>query len=184
MPQAKDVLSAHKDNAAVIEGSCCRRASFPVPVPANYRTHEGAPLHISLMKGETKPPTRQIGPLYRAGASLTGSRLRRRSVDEAPLVVGGKRKWPGWALPCPTCGSVPGCVCRARGEPKYNAKQGSRASLTAFADFMIEARWAALAFNNEFWFGPELNRLISAPSSRLSARARAREIRGYHKARS
>ena len=153
------VLSAYKDNAAVIEGAVAR-ALLPRPDDGVYaRARE--PSHI-LMKVETHNHPTAISP-FPGAATGSGGEIR----DEGATGRGGK----------PKAGLVGFSVSNLR-IPGARAAVGSattaspRASPRAL-DIMLDGPLGGAAFNNEFG-RPEPRAATSAPSSSSAGPAGAR----------
>ena len=134
------VLSAYRDNAAVIEGSHGERW-FPDPATGVYRAHP-EPIDI-LMKVETHNHPTAISPF--PGASTgSGGEIR----DEGATGIGAKPKaglvgfstshlrLPGFAQPWETAPGV--------------ADLGKPGRIASALDIMLEGPIGAAAFNNEF----------------------------------
>ncbi|NBU24200.1 MAG: phosphoribosylformylglycinamidine synthase [Gammaproteobacteria bacterium] len=134
------VLSAYRDNAAVIEGSAGERW-FPDPATGVYRAH-AEPIDI-LMKVETHNHPTAISPF--PGASTgSGGEIR----DEGATGIGAKPKaglvgfsvshlrLPDFAQPWETAPGV--------------AKLGKPGRIASALDIMLEGPIGAAAFNNEF----------------------------------
>ena len=134
------VLSAYRDNAAVIEGSHGERW-FPDPATRVYRAHP-EPIDI-LMKVETHNHPTAISPF--PGASTgSGGEIR----DEGATGIGAKPKaglvgfstshlrLPGFAQPWETAPGV--------------ADLGKPGRIASALDIMLEGPIGAAAFNNEF----------------------------------
>jgi phosphoribosylformylglycinamidine synthase len=134
------VLSAYRDNAAVIEGSHGERW-FPDPATGVYRAHPEA-IDI-LMKVETHNHPTAISPF--PGASTgSGGEIR----DEGATGIGAKPKaglvgfstshlrLPGFAQPWETAPGV--------------ADLGKPGRIASALDIMLEGPIGAAAFNNEF----------------------------------
>ena len=134
------VLSAYRDNAAVIEGSHGERW-FPDPATGVYRAH-AEPVDI-LMKVETHNHPTAISPF--PGASTgSGGEIR----DEGATGIGAKPKAglvgfstshlriPGFAQPWERAPGVAGL--------------GKPGRIASALDIMLEGPIGAAAFNNEF----------------------------------
>ncbi len=129
------VLSAYRDNAAVIEGTRAARF-FPDPQTQRYQaSHE--PVDI-LMKVETHNHPTAISPF--PGASTgSGGEIR----DEGATGIGAKPKvgLTGFSV---SNLRIPGMV-----QP-WEADLGKPARIASALDIMIAAPLGAAAFNNEF----------------------------------
>jgi len=163
------VLSAYKDNAAVIEGADGVRY-FPDPSNNVYRgVHE--PIDI-LMKVETHNHPTAISP-YPGAATGSGGEIR----DEGATGLGAKPKAgltgfsvshlriPGYERPWED----------APGEPPF----GKPSRIASALDIMIEGPIGAAAFNNEFG-RPAIAgyfRTFELPAPGDDAN----RVRGYHK---
>jgi len=158
------VLSAYRDNAAVIEGSLAGRL-FPDPETGVYRfTRE--PAHI-LMKVETHNHPTAISP-YSGAATGSGGEIR----DEGATGRGAKPK-------AGLCGFSVSNL-RLPGAPRpWEHDYGKPDRIASALDIMLEGPIGAAAFNNEFG-RPNLcgyfrTLEIEAPG------ASGYEVRGYHK---
>ncbi|MBZ2189548.1 phosphoribosylformylglycinamidine synthase [Alcanivorax sp. JB21] len=158
------VLSAYKDNAAVMQGSDAARL-YPDPETGEYRA-SAEPVHI-LMKVETHNHPTAIAP--RPGAATgAGGEIR----DEGATGRGGKPK-AGLAGFSVSNLNIPGFV-----QP-WEAAYGKPERIASALDIMIEGPIGAAAFNNEFG-RPNLcgyfrTLEIEAPG------VGGDEMRGYHK---
>ena len=158
------VLSAYRDNAAVMEGSAGVRY-FPDPVSGIYRvSHE--PIDI-LMKVETHNQPTAISP-FPGAATGSGGEIR----DEGATGRGAKPKagLTGFSV---SNLRIPGYV-----QP-WEQDFGSPARIASALDIMIEGPIGAAAFNNEFgrpaicgYFRTFEQRGAGDPPGR---------VRGYHK---
>ena len=158
------VLSAYKDNAAVIEGFTAGRF-FPVPGSNEYRAHE-EPVHI-LMKVETHNHPTAIAPF--PGASTgSGGEIR----DEGATGIGGK---PKAGLTGFTVSNlrIPGFV-----QP-WEEDNGKPSRIVTPLQIMIEGPLGGAAFNNEFG-RPNLNGYFRTFETTIDS-PRGPETRGYHK---
>ncbi|WP_339650214.1 phosphoribosylformylglycinamidine synthase [Halopseudomonas pelagia] len=162
--RSEGVLSAYKDNAAVIEGFVAGRF-FPVPGTGEYRTHE-EPVHI-LMKVETHNHPTAIAPF--PGASTgSGGEIR----DEGATGRGGKPK-AGLAGFTVSNLRIPGFV-----QP-WEEDNGKPSRIVTPLQIMIEGPLGGAAFNNEFG-RPNLTGYFRTFEQTVSS-PRGPEIRGYHK---
>ncbi len=162
--RSEGVLSAYKDNAAVIEGFVAGRF-FPVPGTCEYRTHE-EPVHI-LMKVETHNHPTAIAPF--PGASTgSGGEIR----DEGATGRGGKPK-AGLAGFTVSNLRIPGFV-----QP-WEEDNGKPSRIVTPLQIMIEGPLGGAAFNNEFG-RPNLTGYFRTFEQTVSS-PRGPEIRGYHK---
>jgi phosphoribosylformylglycinamidine synthase len=132
------VLSAYKDNAAVIEGWDGRRF-LADPATGIYGEHE-EPIHI-LMKVETHNHPTAIAPDPGA-ATGSGGEIR----DEGATGRGAKPK-------AGLCGfsvsnlRIPGFRPGSPGSEDYHGKPGR---IVSALEIMLEGPIGAAAFNNEF----------------------------------
>ncbi|MFV0449297.1 MAG: phosphoribosylformylglycinamidine synthase [Vibrio sp.] len=158
------VLSAYKDNAAVMEGSEVGRF-FPNPETRQYGyNHEKA--HI-LMKVETHNHPTAISP-WPGASTGSGGEIR----DEGATGIGGKPKAglvgfttsnlriPNFVQPWETDFGKPGRIVNA-------------------LDIMLEGPLGGAAFNNEFG-RPNLLGYFRTYEEKVTSHA-GEEIRGYHK---
>lgn len=164
------VLSAYRDNAAVIEGTNAARRWFPDPTSDIY----GAvvePIDI-LMKVETHNHPTAISPF--SGASTgSGGEIR----DEGATGIGAKPKAglvgfsvshlriPGFEQPWESLPSRP-----ALGKPEW---------IASALEIMLEGPIGAAAFNNEFG-RPSINGYFRTLEIQAPGDPAARH-RGYHK---
>jgi phosphoribosylformylglycinamidine synthase len=130
-----NVLSAYRDNAAVMAGSPAGRF-FPDPADGQYRYHPEA-VHI-LMKVETHNHPTAISP-FPGAATGSGGEIR----DEGATGRGAKPK-------AGLCGfsvshlRIPGFV-----QP-WERDYGKPGRIVSALDIMLEGPIGAAAFNNEF----------------------------------
>jgi phosphoribosylformylglycinamidine synthase len=158
------VLSAYKDNAAVIEGFVAGRF-FPQPGSNEYRYHE-EPVHI-LMKVETHNHPTAIAP--HPGASTgSGGEIR----DEGATGRGGK---PKAGLTGFTVSNlrIPGF------EQPWEEDNGKPGRIVTPLQIMIDGPLGGAAFNNEFG-RPALTGYFRTFEQTVQS-PRGPEIRGYHK---
>jgi phosphoribosylformylglycinamidine synthase len=158
------VLSAYKDNAAVIEGSTGGRF-FPAPGSNVYGVHE-EPVHI-LMKVETHNHPTAISP-FPGAATGSGGEIR----DEGATGRGAK----------PKAGLVGFSVSNLRipgAEQPWEVDHGKPGRMASALDIMIEGPLGGAAFNNEFG-RPALTGYFRTFELEVPG-ARGRELRGYHK---
>ncbi|MBM4231859.1 MAG: phosphoribosylformylglycinamidine synthase, partial [Gammaproteobacteria bacterium] len=164
------VLSAYKDNAAVIEGVARGRRWFPDPETGVYNAHI-EPIDI-LMKVETHNHPTAISPF--PGASTgSGGEIR----DEGATGIGAKPKAglvgysvshlriPGFEQPWE---SLPGKP--SPGQPDH---------IASALDIMLEGPIGAAAFNNEFG-RPGINGYFRTLEIQAAGDPATR-FRGYHK---
>jgi phosphoribosylformylglycinamidine synthase len=159
------VLSAYKDNAAVIDGEATAGRFFPDPESGVYRAWP-EPVHI-LMKVETHNHPTAISPF--PGASTgSGGEIR----DEGATGRGAKPKagLTGFSV---SNLRLPGAL-RPWEQPE---RKPSR--IASALDIMIDGPLGGAAFNNEFG---RPNLLGYFRSFELEAEGpNGRELRGYHK---
>jgi phosphoribosylformylglycinamidine synthase len=158
------VLSAYKDNAAVIEGHVAARF-LPNPSSGEYG-YSTEPVDI-LLKVETHNHPTAISP-YPGAATGSGGEIR----DEGATGRGAKPKagLSGFSV---SNLRLPGAV------RPWEVEYGKPARIASALDIMLEAPIGGAAFNNEFG-RPNLCGYFR--SFELSAPGPAgREVRGYHK---
>ncbi len=158
------VLSAYKDNAAVMTGSKVGRF-FPDPETRQYNYHH-EDAHI-LMKVETHNHPTAISP-WPGASTGSGGEIR----DEGATGIGGKPKAglvgfttsnlriPGFEQPWETDFGKPGRIVHA-------------------LDIMLEGPLGGAAFNNEFG-RPNLLGYFRTYEEKVTSHA-GEEVRGYHK---
>ena len=158
------VLSAYKDNAAVIVGSMGKRF-YPDPESQEYKAVE-EPIHI-LMKVETHNHPTAISPF--SGASTgSGGEIR----DEGATGKGAK---PKAGLTGFTVSNlrIPGF------EQSWETDYGKPNRMTSAFNIMLDAPLGGAAFNNEFGrpnlcgYFRTFEELVSGPNGK--------EVKGYHK---
>jgi phosphoribosylformylglycinamidine synthase len=158
------VLSAYKDNAAVISGHEAGRF-FPDPESGEYRVVR-EPMHI-LMKVETHNHPTAISPF--AGASTgSGGEIR----DEGAVGRGGK----------PKAGLVGFSVSNLRipgAEQPWEIDNGKPARTASALEIMLDGPLGGAAFNNEFG-RPALCGYFRTYEQRVPG-PNGLELRGYHK---
>jgi phosphoribosylformylglycinamidine synthase len=158
------VLSAYKDNAAVIEGSMGGRF-FPDPATRVYAAHR-EPVHV-LMKVETHNHPTAISP-FPGAATGSGGEIR----DEGATGRGAKPKagLTGFSV---SNLKLPGAV------RPWERDHGKPDRIASALDIMIDAPLGGAAFNNEFGrpnvagYFRTFEMLADGPAGR--------EVRGYHK---
>ena len=162
---SEGVLSAYKDNAAVIRGSRAGRF-FPAPDTGDYGYSEVEDIHI-LMKVETHNHPTAISP--HPGASTgSGGEIR----DEGATGRGAKPK-------AGLCGfSVSNLKIDGFVQP-WERDFGKPNRIASALDIMIEAPIGAAAFNNEFG-RPNLAGYFRTFEATVAGPA-GEEVRGYHK---
>jgi phosphoribosylformylglycinamidine synthase len=171
------VLSAYKDNAAVLAGTVGGRF-WADPVTGEYAAHE-EPIHI-LCKVETHNHPTAISP-WAGAATGSGGEIR----DEGATGRGSK---PKAGLTGFTVSNlrIPGAV-----QP-WEKDHGKPGRIVSALDIMLDGPLGAAAFNNEFG-RPALNgyfrtyeqevpaALPESQISNLKSEIPATEWRGYHK---
>ncbi len=171
------ILSAYKDNAAVLTGSVGGRF-WADPVTNEYGAHE-EPVHI-LCKVETHNHPTAISP-FPGAATGSGGEIR----DEGATGRGSK----------PKAGLTGFTVSNLRipgAEQPWETDNGKPSRIVSALDIMLDGPLGAAAFNNEFG-RPAINgyfrtyeAAVPAPVERvvpnaLSDTPPATELRGYHK---
>jgi len=158
------VLSAYRDNAAVIEGSSAVRF-FPDPVTLRYRGVT-EPVDI-LLKVETHNHPTAISP-FPGAATGSGGEIR----DEGATGIGAKPKagLTGFSV---SNLRLPGMV------QSWETDFGKPARIASALDIMIAAPLGAAAFNNEFG-RPAICGYFRTFEQRSLEGERA-VTRGYHK---
>jgi len=160
----ENVLSAYKDNAAVIAGSKAGRF-YPKPGTAEYAAHEEN-IHI-LCKVETHNHPTAIAP-HPGAATGSGGEIR----DEGATGRGGKPK-AGLSGFTVSDLNIPGF------EQPWESKYGKPGRIVTALDIMIEGPIGGAAFNNEFG-RPNLTGYFRTFEQRVNGAA-GEEVRGYHK---
>jgi phosphoribosylformylglycinamidine synthase len=158
------VLSAYKDNAAVMEGHEAGRF-YPQPDSMSYGySHE--PVHI-LMKVETHNHPTAISP-YPGAATGSGGEIR----DEGATGVGSKPKagLVGFSV---SNLNIPGF------KQPWEENYGKPARIVSALDIMLEGPLGGAAFNNEFG-RPALTGYFRTYEQTVDSH-NGRETRGYHK---
>jgi phosphoribosylformylglycinamidine synthase len=158
------VLSAYKDNAAVIEGAVGGRF-FPDPATRVYGAHR-EPVHV-LMKVETHNHPTAISP-FPGAATGSGGEIR----DEGATGRGAKPKagLTGFSV---SNLKLPGSV------RPWERDHGKPDRIASALDIMIDGPLGGAAFNNEFGrpniagYFRTFELLADGPGGR--------EVRGYHK---
>ncbi|OGT72947.1 MAG: phosphoribosylformylglycinamidine synthase [Gammaproteobacteria bacterium RIFCSPLOWO2_02_FULL_57_10] len=159
-----NVLSAYKDNAAVMSGSVAGRF-FPDAATKTYGYTE-EPIAI-LMKVETHNHPTAIAP-FPGAATGSGGEIR----DEGATGRGSKPK-------AGLCGfSVSNLQIPALPQP-WEEDFGKPAHIASALDIMIEGPIGAAAFNNEFG-RPNLCGYFRTYEERVDS-GNGPEVRGYHK---
>ncbi|RUO80279.1 phosphoribosylformylglycinamidine synthase [Idiomarina tyrosinivorans] len=158
------VLSAYKDNAAVMEGYEAGRF-YPHPESHNYQYNHEA-VHI-LMKVETHNHPTAISP-YPGAATGSGGEIR----DEGATGRGSK----------PKAGLVGFSVSNLRipgFEQPWEEDFGKPERIVTALDIMLDGPLGGAAFNNEFG-RPALTGYFRTYEERVTSH-NGEEIRGYHK---
>ncbi|HEC8328369.1 MULTISPECIES: phosphoribosylformylglycinamidine synthase [Providencia] len=158
------VLSAYKDNAAVMEGSVVGRF-FPEPEGRTYRYHQ-EDTHI-LMKVETHNHPTAISP-WPGAATGSGGEIR----DEGATGRGAK----------PKAGLVGFSVSNLRipgFEQPWEEDFGKPERIVNALDIMMEGPLGGAAFNNEFG-RPALLGYFRTYEEKVNSH-NGEELRGYHK---
>ncbi|MDO8909300.1 MAG: phosphoribosylformylglycinamidine synthase [Pseudohongiella sp.] len=159
-----NVLSAYKDNAAVMTGSVAGRF-FPQPQSHEY-AYVNEPIHI-LMKVETHNHPTAIAP-FPGAATGNGGEIR----DEGATGTGAKPK-------AGLCGfSVSNLRLPDFMQP-WEEDFGRPAHIVSALDIMLEGPIGAAAFNNEFG-RPNLCGYFRTYEESVPS-ADKYEVRGYHK---
>ncbi|MCF1429564.1 MAG: phosphoribosylformylglycinamidine synthase [Shewanella sp.] len=157
------VLSAYKDNAAVMEGSVAGRF-FP-DADGIYRYHT-EPMHV-LMKVETHNHPTAISP-YPGAATGSGGEIR----DEGATGRGSKPK-AGLTGFCVSNLKIPGFV-----QP-WEGDYGKPERIVSALDIMMDGPLGGAAFNNEFG-RPALLGYFRTYEQEVASHNGV-EVRGYHK---
>lgn len=158
------VLSAYKDNAAVMTGSVAGRF-FPQAHDQTYQYHH-EDIHV-LMKVETHNHPTAISP-YPGAATGSGGEIR----DEGATGVGSK----------PKAGLVGFSVSNLRipgFEQPWETDFGKPERIVTALDIMLEGPLGGAAFNNEFG-RPAINGYFRTYEEKVPSH-NGEEIRGYHK---
>ncbi len=168
------ILSAYKDNAAVLAGTVGGRF-WADPATGEYAAHE-EPIHI-LCKVETHNHPTAISP-WAGAATGSGGEIR----DEGATGRGSK---PKAGLTGFTVSNlrIPGAV-----QP-WEQDHGKPGRIVSALDIMLDGPLGAAAFNNEFG-RPAINgyfrtyeQEVPAPggTTSVSSASASTELRGYHK---
>jgi phosphoribosylformylglycinamidine synthase len=157
------VLSAYKDNAAVVEGF--RTGRFYPDADHQYRYHEEN-VHI-LFKVETHNHPTAISP-FAGAATGAGGEIR----DEGATGAGGKPK-AGLAGFSVSDLNIPGFT-----QP-WESQYGKPGRIVSALDIMIDGPLGAAAFNNEFGRPNLLGYFRTFEMSAVGVNGT--EVRGYHK---
>lgn len=158
------VLSAYKDNAAVMEGSVAGRF-YAEAETGQYDFHQ-QPVHI-LMKVETHNHPTAISP-WPGAATGSGGEIR----DEGATGRGAKPKagLTGFSV---SNLRIPGF------EQPWEEDFGKPERIVTALDIMLDGPLGGAAFNNEFG-RPALNGYFRTYEEKVSSH-NGDEIRGYHK---
>src|SRR3984885_1170588 len=160
------VLSAYRDNAAVIEGSRGVRF-FPDP---QTRRYDGVtePVDI-LIKVETHNHPTAISP-FPGAATGSGGEIR----DEGATGIGAKPKvgLTGFSV---SNLRIPGFV-----QP-WESDLGKPDRIASARDIMLSAPLGAAAFNNEFGRPPTCGYFRTFEQTDAASSGPVRIVRGYHK---
>jgi phosphoribosylformylglycinamidine synthase len=158
------VLSAYKDNAAVIVGNVAGRF-YPNAETGEYAATQ-QPVHI-LMKVETHNHPTAIAP-FPGAATGSGGEIR----DEGATGRGSKPKAGLTGFTVSNL-NIPGF------EQPWEVPYGKPERIVTPLDIMIEGPLGGAAFNNEFG-RPALNGYFRTFEQSIST-PRGDEVRGYHK---
>ncbi len=161
------ILSAYKDNAAVMEGATTDRF-MPDSVSYDYQ-YSNEPIHI-LMKVETHNHPTAIAP-FPGAATGSGGEIR----DEGATGRGSKPKagLSGFSVSNLQLDALP---------QAWETDHGRPSRIVSAMDIMLEGPIGAAAFNNEFgrpnicgYFRTYEEKIMSSDGSS------EQEVRGYHK---
>jgi len=162
------ILSAYKDNAAVMEGATADRFMPDARTHEYQYTHE--PIHI-LMKVETHNHPTAIAP-FPGAATGSGGEIR----DEGATGRGSKPK-------AGLCGfSVSNLQLKEWPQP-WETDHGRPERIVSALDIMLEGPLGAAAFNNEFG-RPNICGYFRTYEEQIKASnadGPGMEVRGYHK---
>ena len=161
---SEHVLSAYKDNAAVMVGSEAGRF-FPSPETFEYEYHQ-EPIDI-LMKVETHNHPTAISP-FPGAATGSGGEIR----DEGATGRGSKPK-------AGLCGFSVSNLRIPGYEQPWETDFGKPGRIVTALDIMIDGPLGAAAFNNEFG-RPNILGYFRTYEERVASH-NGSEIRGYHK---
>ena len=164
---SEGILSAYKDNAAVLAGTVGGRF-YVNPKTGEYAAHE-EPIHI-LCKVETHNHPTAISP-WAGAATGSGGEIR----DEGATGRGSKPKAGLTGFTVSNL-KLPGAV-----QP-WEKDHGKPARIVSALDIMIEGPLGAAAFNNEFG-RPNINGYFRTYEAEVPSASApdATELRGYHK---
>ncbi len=155
-----DVLSAYRDNAAVIRGGRAGRF-FPGPNDATYKYHE-EDIHI-LLKVETHNHPTAISP-WPGAATGSGGEIR----DEGATGRGAKPK-------AGLCGFTVSNLNLPQAPQPWEQAYGRPSHIASPLDIMIEGPLGAAAYNDEF------GRPALAGYFRTYEQSSGDTVFGYHK---
>ncbi len=158
------ILSAYKDNSAVINGPQAGRF-YPQPDSAEYRYHEQE--MAILMKVETHNHPTAISP-FAGAATGSGGEIR----DEGATGRGSKPK-------AGLCGFSVSNLRIPGAEQAWEVDHGKPERIVSALDIMLEGPIGAAAFNNEFG-RPNINGYFRTYEEKVPGPT-GEEIRGYHK---
>jgi phosphoribosylformylglycinamidine synthase len=161
----EDVLSAYRDNAAVIRGGRGGRF-FPEPADATYAYHE-EDIHI-LLKVETHNHPTAISP-WPGAATGSGGEIR----DEGATGRGAKPK-------AGLCGFTVSNLNLPQAPQPWERAYGRPAHIASPLDIMIEGPLGAAAYNNEFGRPALAGYFRTYEQSIVNADAQG-TVFGYHK---
>jgi phosphoribosylformylglycinamidine synthase len=161
---SRGVLSAYRDNAAVMEGANGER--WFADVDSHVYSRKAEPIDI-LMKVETHNHPTAISP-FPGAATGAGGEIR----DEGATGRGGKPK-AGLAGFSVSHLRIPGF------EQPWERDFGRPARIASALDIMVEGPIGAAAFNNEFG-RPNILGYFRTFETELESSVRA-ALRGYHK---
>ncbi|MGE0082453.1 MAG: phosphoribosylformylglycinamidine synthase [Thiohalomonadaceae bacterium] len=158
------VLSAYKDNAAVLEGAVAGRF-YPDPSTGEYGYHR-EPVHM-MIKVETHNHPTAISP-HPGAATGSGGEIR----DEGATGRGGKPKagLTGFSV---SNLRIPGF------EQPWETDFGKPGRIVSALDIMLEGPIGAASFNNEFG-RPSINGYFRTFEEKVPG-PNGDEVRGYHK---
>ena len=176
---SEGILSAYKDNAAVLTGTRGGRF-YPDPHPREYAAHDEE-IHL-LCKVETHNHPTAISP-FPGAATGSGGEIR----DEGATGRGAKPKAGLTGFTVSNL-KLPGAV-----QP-WEKDYGKPGRIVSALDIMLKGPLGGAAFNNEFGrpaitgyfrtFESEVPAAVSAAAAQISnlkSQVPATELRGYHK---
>ncbi|MSU73273.1 MAG: phosphoribosylformylglycinamidine synthase [Opitutus sp.] len=162
---SEGILSAYKDNAAVLAGT--RGGRFYVDPRTNEYAAHDEDIHL-LCKVETHNHPTAISP-FPGAATGSGGEIR----DEGATGRGAKPK-AGLVGFTVSNLKLPGAI-----QP-WEKEHGKPGRIVSALDIMIEGPLGGAAFNNEFG-RPAINGYFRTFEQKVPAAAGASELRGYHK---